>query len=809
MIESEPGAARDPHPKDDDGAADALVACATSDRPAVATTAASTITPARRVVPDGDVRPLIALHSKDVERATHTRSHGVTTRMGGGCDAVVRGFNVLCQNSVNETGQCRCGRDERRVAVSAFEEHSLSWQSLLEALPDGTALIDVHGVMHYVNAELSHLTGYSREELVGQNVQMLVPPALRPMEDEARREYSRDPEQRLIWNDRTLSALRKDGSELPVDFALSPILLNGRPWTVGSIRDNSVQRAAEHARSEAEQHFRLAFEENMAPMVFSDLHDRIIAANDAFCTMLGRTRDELIATDSKPFTHPDDVGITEASHDRFLHDEIRQVRYVKRYLHSDGRVIIAEVSKSPARDEAGNTLYFIISERDITEERKLTAQLSHQALHDPLTGLANRALFDDRLSQAHSRVLRQGGYGALLLLDLDDFKGVNDTYGHLTGDQLLADVAHRLERVSRSTDTLCRFGGDEFLYLAEGISGPEEAELIAQRFLDSLEAPFLISGLHLEQRASLGVVVWDSNSSDVTEVVRDADVALYEAKRLGKGRHFVYVPGMHHQVVNRFSLVQQLRPVHSVGRDGHALSAHRSPLHRCGRGLRSPDAMAPQRSRLGSAECLHSLAEQSDLILELGSFALNEAISAASAWRKQATDQDEPYVSVNLSARQFHDPGLLDVVKRALDAGELPADRLIIEITEGVALIEINDTLKMLAQLTNLGIGVAPDDFGTGFSSLSYLALLNPMIIKVDQSFVRPAVESIHSDRLLETIVTLGHNLGMTMLAEGIETEAQLERLRALHCSLGQGFLFSAAVPADEATAMVGTSFSP
>jgi EAL domain-containing protein (putative c-di-GMP-specific phosphodiesterase class I) len=202
------------------------------------------------------------------------------------------------------------------------------------------------------------------------------------------------------------------------------------------------------------------------------------------------------------------------------------------------------------------------------------------------------------------------------------------------------------------------------------------------------------------------------------------------------------------------------------------------------------------------------LAEQSDLILDLGLFALHESIAAASAWGAAKDMLAEPYVSVNLSARQFHDPGLVNLVKRELDACALPADRLIIEITEGVALMEVADTLSVIEQLTSLGIGVALDDFGTGFSSLSYLALLNPMIIKIDQSFVRPTTVSIHSDRLLETIVSLGHNLGMTMLAEGIETQGQLDQLRALHCSLGQGFLFSPAVPFEQAMSMVGTSFN-
>ncbi|MGB8197839.1 MAG: EAL domain-containing protein [Acidimicrobiales bacterium] len=692
--------------------------------------------------------------------------------------------------------------------MSTREDRSISWQSLLEALPDGTALLDGHGVMRYVNSELAYLTGYTREELVGQNVQMLIPPELRPMEGEARRLYARDPESRIIWSDRGLSVLQKDGSVRSVDFALSPLTIDGTHWAVGSIRDNSAQRAAEQARIEAEQHFRLAFEENMAPMVFTDLQDCIIAANDAFCTMMGRTRAELIGFDSKPFTYPDDVGITEASHSQFLQDEIRQARYVKRYLHKDGHMIVAEVSKSPARDKTGKTLYFIISERDITEERMLTAQLSHQALHDPLTGLANRTLLDDRLAQAHSRIIRQNGHGALLLLDLDDFKGVNDTHGHLVGDQLLEAVARRLEGVTRVSDTVCRFGGDEFLYLAEGISGSDEAEHIAERLLHALDEPFAVGGLHLEQRASLGVVVWDASTVDVSDVVRDADVALYEAKRLGKGRQFVYVPGMHDVAVNRFSLVQELRQAVSAGE----LAMHYQPIVR----LSTSEVVGfealmrwrhPQRGWVPPTVFI-PLAEQSDLILDLGVFALHESIVAASAWARAEGSLGEPYVSVNLSARQFHDPGLVALVKRELDDCSLPADRLIIEITEGVALMEVADTMKTIGELTDLGIGVALDDFGTGFSSLSYLALLNPMIIKVDQSFVRPQVKSIHSDRLLETIVSLGHNLGMTMLAEGIETREQLEQLRDLHCSLGQGFLFSPAVPFAAAHAMVGTSFA-
>jgi diguanylate cyclase (GGDEF)-like protein/PAS domain S-box-containing protein len=691
--------------------------------------------------------------------------------------------------------------------MSSGEGVSISWQSLLEAMPDGTALIDRDGTMRYVNGLLSDLTGYAREELVGQNVQMLVPPELRELEGEARREFARDPNTRIIWSDRDLTVMCADGTKLAVDFALTPLTLGDRQWTVGSIRDNSAQRRAERARRDAERHFRLAFEHNMAPMVFTDLRDCIFAANEAFYQLVGRTPDEIIGFDSKLFTYPDDVGITEGSHDRIMRGEIGHVRYVKRYLHKDGHMLIAEVSKSPAKDEAGNTMYFIISERDITEERSLTALLSHQALHDPLTGLANRALFQDRLAQAQARVLRQGGQYALMLLDLDDFKGVNDTHGHLVGDQLLVELARRFETVARISDTICRFGGDEFLFLVEDVSGVEEAERVAVRLLKALDEPVRVGELSFNQRASLGVVVWDRSSVADTDVVRDADLALYEAKRLGKGRYVFHAPGMRQQAITQFSLAQELRQALAAG----DLSMHYQPIVHLSTGqIVGFEALMrwrhEERGWVPPAVFI-PLAEQSALILELGEFALHEALSAASTWRGTAESPFVPYVSVNLSARQFHDAGLVAMVEGELASSGLAPDRLILEITEGVALLEVAETLSMIEQLTELGIGVALDDFGTGFSSLSYLARLNPIVIKIDQIFVRSPDQSIHQHRLLEMIVSLGNSLGMTVLAEGIETTAQLRRLQGLVCTLGQGFLFSPAVPREEAAGLIGHTY--
>jgi diguanylate cyclase (GGDEF)-like protein len=317
---------------------------------------------------------------------------------------------------------------------------------------------------------------------------------------------------------------------------------------------------------------------------------------------------------------------------------------VKRYLHQDGRVIVAEVSKSPARDVSGKLLYFIVSERDITDERALTAQLSHQALHDPLTGLPNRLLFEDRLSQAHARVARDGGRGAVLLLDLDDFKSVNDTLGHLIGDQLLVAIARRFEKVTRTSDTLSRFGGDEFLYLAERLSSTSEAEEIASRILHTLAEPISIDGLLLELHASVGVVVFDGTSNDHAELIRDADVAMFEAKRETKGHHVVFTPRMHQQVARQFTLLHELRS--SIG--GRDLAMHYQPVVDLSTlGIIGFEALMrwqhPDRGWVPPTMFI-PLAEQNELIYVLGSFALNEAACVAGDWVRTTGPDVAPYI---------------------------------------------------------------------------------------------------------------------------------------------------------------------
>lgn len=566
------------------------------------------------------------------------------------------------------------------------------------------------------------------------------------------------------------------------------------------IERRQLEIAAELVKTE--QRFQLAFANNIAGMLISDLDGHALAVNSSFCKMLGRESEEILSLGSEEFTFPEDQGLGEKVSAQMLRGEKSQTIYTKRYRHKDGRIVWAEVSRSLARDKMGKPLYFISSIRDITEERSLLAQLSYQAMHDPLTGLANRIVFEDRLAEALTRAASENKSLAVFLIDLDEFKDVNDTFGHQIGDDLLVEVSRRFEKAVSPSGVLCRFGGDEFLYLSEVMADFSQVEATADLLLSVFDEPFIIGGENLDQAASIGIAICVGGDNSL-DLLRDADTALSDAKRQGKNRYVLFRPEMHDQVSNRIGLVQELRR----SLEANEISMHYQPI---------VDLMTSQtvgiealmrwnHPELGWVPpyVFIPLAEQSKLIFDLGFFALNQAARAAVSWRHLDSKNEQPYITVNLSPRQFHDPELIGKVKEILRACQLEPSRLVLEITEGSAFVDIDSAERIALRLRQLGVSLAIDDFGTGYSSLSYFTILRPSILKIDQSFVGRAHESSSGERLLEAIITIGKSLEAKVVAEGIETTSQLEMLRRLGCNFGQGYLFSPPVPPTDLVQML------
>ncbi len=436
----------------------------------------------------------------------------------------------------------------------------------------------------------------------------------------------------------------------------------------------------------------------------------------------------------------------------------------------------------------------VLTLRDIRERKALEQQLIHRALHDPLTGLANRALFGDRLRRARQLSQHDGTRFAVVVADLDDFKTVNDSLGHGSGDQVLVEMARRLREVVRETDTAARLGGDEFALLLEGVAGEAPVRQTAETLLAAANQPFPVGSREVRLAASVGVALSSPELSD-DEVLRQADLALYHAKELGKGRLAVFAPGMASAMLRRHTLESELRE-----------SLERGELHLVYQplvSLRSARVVGaealvrwrhPQRGTVPPAEFI-DLAETSGLIEPLGRWVVDEACRQAALWNRDAT---RPFhVGINLSVRQLHDPRIVDQVASALAAAGLAPGNLVCEITETLLARDPLAATARLHELKAAGVRLALDDFGTGYSSLGRLRELPIDILKIDRSFARD-LGSPGGTALAGAIVELGKAIGLLVVGEGIETSEQAAVLRALRCDVGQGFHFGRPVEADE-----------
>ena len=442
-------------------------------------------------------------------------------------------------------------------------------------------------------------------------------------------------------------------------------------------------------------------------------------------------------------------------------------------------------------------------EEKIGELTAREQQLSHQAFHDPLTGLANRRVFTDRVEHALARSSRTGDLTAVLFVDLDDFKTVNDSLGHAAGDRLLTLVAERLRGCVRPGDTVARLGGDEFGVLLEEMEGPDHAANVAERILESLDVAFPLDGRQVFTRASVGVATADPvTGARGAELLSDADVALYAAKGAGKSTFREFERDMRHTAMERLELGQDLRRA----LDQDQFFCHYQPIVDLVSGrVVALEALVrwdhPERGLVGPAAFIE-LAEESGLIGDIGMRVLQMSAWQTANWRAEGKVPANLELHVNLSGRQLYDHLLVEKVKRVLASTGFPAQLLVFEITESVAVEVGAQHLELLTELRRLGIRLAIDDFGTGYSSLNYLRALPVDVLKIDRAFAQ-TVEGQYDSVLLEAIVRLGHSLEIDMIAEGIEHVDQVTMLRQLGCRRAQGFLFHRPLSVSEIPATV------
>jgi diguanylate cyclase (GGDEF)-like protein/PAS domain S-box-containing protein len=722
-----------------------------------------------------------ALAALDQPDATATVELRVRHADGGWrwCEARARNLmhepavNGLVVNYTDVTERHHADRVRRQLAA------------IVESSSDAILGQDLDGTILSWNGAAERMYGYTAAEMLGADIRRLVPAErLGELDELMARARQGEPLAPVDTQRR-----RKDGTLVDISLSLSPVRDgNGEIAAFAGIaRDVTEQVRARKALADSETGFRLLFAANPQPMwVYDQATLTFVEVNEAAVRHYGYSRERFLGmriTDIRP-----DADVVPLLDSLAADAAGRSDGRASRHVLADGRLIDVEVTSH--RLEFAGRDAVLVAVKDVTDRMVLDAQLRHQAFHDSLTGLSNRALFNDRVEHALGRRTRTD-MPVVLLLDLDRFKLVNDSLGHAVGDEMLVEVAHRLEAAVRAGDSVARLGGDEFAVLLDDCP-PGRPQQQAARLLEALAAPMVIGGQQVTATASIGIALATPGIS-AGDLLRNADVAMYQAKSAGGGRFEVFQPAMYAAALRQMELSAALQQA----LDGEQFVLHYQPIVGLDTGaVVGVEALLrwshPELGLLDPAEFI-PVAEDSGLIVPIGAWVLRAACTAMTRWTGGGR------VNINLSSRQLADPNIVEHVRDALAVSGLAPQRLTLEITESVLMHDSEANMRRLRRLRDLGVRLAIDDFGIGYSSLAYLRAFPVDELKIDKSFIAGIPQDDDALAVVQTILQLARSLGLRVVAEGVETAAQYLALRALGTDLVQGFYMARPAPWSDA----------
>jgi diguanylate cyclase (GGDEF)-like protein/PAS domain S-box-containing protein len=655
----------------------------------------------------------------------------------------------------------------------------------VETVDIGITVTDLDGRIIYTNPAEARMHGYTIDDLVGRNANLLAP---RPL----RRELTPHRLRELKGWRREAVNVRKDGTTFPVQL-VSDAVTDASGLPIGIVTccvDISERKKAEDALRASEARYRTLFERNLAGVYRATMQGVVLDCNDALVRMLGWSHHHDLRSRTVA-----DFYYRAADLKRVMTDLRRQgslASFEVRLRRRDGSAVWVLASASLLLDQGGTQIVegTVI---DVTDRKQAIQKLEFQAHHDPLTGLPNRVLLEENLALALRRAEQNGGGAALLYLDLDRLKAINDTLGHDAGDALLHCLGERLTHCLRREDTVARVGGDEFVVLLPAVRSEEEAGKVAQKILEHVARRFHVAGHEVHVTCSVGIALYPHDGGDAELLQKRADDALYRAKQLGRNAYRFASRESQEQTARRSELERDLRRA----LERRELLLHYQPQVALADGsLCGVEALLRWRRRQGGMVMpgdFVPLAEDLGIIVPIGEWVMLEACRQARTW--QVESMPALGMAINLSVRQFAHPNLHKVIEGALTDSGLAPPSLLLEITESVAMQNLDWTTAMLGRIADLGVRLFIDDFGTGHSSLSYLKQLPINGIKIDRGFVAGLGRDARDGTIVEAIVSMAHSLGLQVVAEGVEAAEQLALLRDLGCDVAQGHAISRSLP--------------